>query len=86
MTQKEKLIKRLSSIPRDFNINELNKLMQSLGYKEYKKGKSAGSRIAFYHPETKLIVNLHRPHPGNELKVYQVKEIIKFLKRTGDID
>ena len=32
-----------------------------------------------------MIINLHRPHPGNELKVYKIKEIIKFLKRTGGI-
>ena len=85
MTQKEKLLRRISSIPKDFSISELYKLMKSLGYSAYTKGKTSGSRIAFYHSEKKMIINLHKPHPGNELKVYQIKEIIKFLKRTGDI-
>ena len=85
MTKKEKLLDYLCSLPRDFTINELTKLMNSLGYIQYKRGKTSGSRIAFYHQEKKLILNLHKPHPGNELKIYQIKEVIKFLKRAGEI-
>ena len=85
MTRKEKLIEQLCSLPRDFTINELTKLMKSLGYIEFAKGKTSGSRIAFYHKEKKIVLNLHKPHPGNELKIYQIKEVIKFLKRAGEI-
>ena len=84
MTKKEKLLDHLCSLPRDFTINHLNKLMKSLGYIEYAKGKTSGSRIAFYHQEKKLILNLHKPHPVIELKIYKIKEIIKFLKRAGE--
>lgn len=59
--------------------------MKSLGYIEYSKGKTSGSRIVFYRQEKKLILNLHKPHPGNELRIYQIKEVIKFLKRAGEI-
>jgi len=59
--------------------------MKSLGYIQYKRGKTSGSRIAFYHQRSKLILNLHKPYPGKELKIYQIKEIIKFLKRAGEI-
>ena len=85
MTKKEKLLDDLCSLPRDFTINHLNKLMKSLGYIQYKRGKTTGSRIAFYHQEKKLILNLHKPHPSNELKIYQIKEVIKFLKKAGEI-
>ncbi len=85
MTQKEKLLARLCSLPNDFTINQLKRLMKSLSYIEYQRGKTSGSRIAFYHPEKKLVLNLHKPHPSNELKIYQIKEIIKFLKRTGEL-
>ncbi len=85
MTKKEKLLDHLCSLPRDFTINHLNKLMKSLGYIQDKRGKTSGSRIAFYHQEKKLILNLHNPHPGNELKIYQIKEVIDFLKRAGEI-
>jgi hypothetical protein len=73
MTKKEKLINQLCSLPKDFTIYELTNLMKSLGYIEFKKGKTSGSRIAFYHKEKKMILNLHKPHPGNELKIYQIK-------------
>ncbi|MDD4363958.1 MAG: type II toxin-antitoxin system HicA family toxin [Atribacterota bacterium] len=70
MTKKEKLLDYLCSLPRDFTVNELTKLMKSLGYIEYKKGKTSGSRIGFYHQKKKTMLNLHKPHPGNELKIY----------------
>ncbi len=85
MTKIENLIEQLCSLLRDFTVNELNKLMKSLGYVQYQRGKTSASRIAFYHQEKKLIINLHKPHPGNELKIYQIKEVIKFLKRAGEI-
>lgn len=85
MSQKEKLFNRLKSLPKDFTINELTRLMKLLGYTQYTKGKTSGSRIAFYHQKNKYIINLHKPHPGNELKIYQLKEIIKFLKNTGEL-
>ena len=85
MTKIENLIEQLCSLLRDFTVNKLNKLMKSLGYVQYQRGKNSASRIAFYHQEKKLIINLHKPHPGNELKIYQIKEVIKFLKRAGEI-
>jgi len=86
MTRASKLINRLLTRPKDFTYDELRKLMFSLSYIEYSKGMTSGSRVAFYNKETKFILRLHKPHPRNELKEYQIKEIIEFLKRTGDIN
>lgn len=80
MSQKEKLIARLLTRPRNFTWNELARLLSALGYKEIKKGKTGGSRRRFEHRERPSI-NLHKPHPGNELKAYQVHELIEFFKR-----
>jgi hypothetical protein len=85
MTKEEKLIDRLLAQPKDFTYLELRRLMISLGYIEDSRGRSSGSRVAFFHPRTSRILMLHKPHPGNELKVYQVRLVIDFLKGTGDI-
>lgn len=85
MGKNKKLLKRLLDQPKGFTYAELKKLMFTFGFEEDNKGKSSGSRVAFYHSQKKLILRLHKPHPNNELKAYQIKEIIEFLKGTGDI-
>ena len=85
MTRETKLVKRLLDEPRDFSYAELKKVMASFGFEEDASGKSSGSRVAFYHPKMNLILRLHKPHPGNELKMYQIKQVIGFLRETGDI-
>ena len=71
----------MKSKPNDFTYNELVSLLTGLGYTEIKKGKSAGSRKAFINPETSHIIRLHRPHPGNILKKYQVLQVLDELEK-----
>jgi hypothetical protein len=85
MTREAKLVKRLLDEPRDFSYAELKKVMASFGFVEDASGNSSGSRVAFFHPDKKLVLRLHKPHPGNELKTYQIKQVIGFLRETGDI-
>lgn len=85
MSKKEKLIERLLTIPRDFTYYEACRLLTNLGYIEDVKGKTSGSRIAFYHKTTKRVFLLHKPHPDSYLKMYVVRELIKFLKESGEI-
>lgn len=80
MSQEEKLIKRLLSKPKDFTYDELRKLLRKLGYEENQSGKTSGSRVAFINPESEHIIRLHKPHPHNELKQYQMEQIIEELK------
>lgn len=84
MTKKDKLLQKLYSVPKDFTYNELRSLMISLSLIEINKGKTSGSRVAFYNEEKDVILRLHKPHPNNELKQYQIKEIIDFLNRIGE--
>jgi hypothetical protein len=81
MSKQEKQLQRLLSRPRDFTYDELKSLLHGLGYREETKGKTSGSRVAFIHNQTLHIISLHKPHPGNELKVYQIDQIIEALKK-----
>jgi predicted RNA binding protein YcfA (HicA-like mRNA interferase family) len=80
MNKHDKLLSRLFERPKDFKWRELQTLLSGLGYKE-KSG--SGSRVKFYHPESKSIIALHRPHPGNIVKAYAVNEVIDKLKQEG---
>jgi hypothetical protein len=83
MTKKDKLIERFLSLPRDFEIDELNTLMKRFGYSV--SNKPSGSRMAFLKEETKAIARIHRPHPGKIINPATLKDIYDFLKEQGDI-
>lgn len=71
--------------PADFRYSDLKKIMAAFGYKEYTKGKTSGSRVMFYHPETKAVFQMHKPHPGDEMKKASVEDAVDFLKEHGHI-
>lgn len=72
MSRHEKLLNRFLSKPTDFSYNELTTLLRGFGYEEIKTGRTAGSRVAFFNNETNHIMRLHKPHPKNILKRYQL--------------
>ena len=82
MGQKEKLIQRLKSRPKDFTFDEAETLLRYLDYLRSNKGKTSGSRVMFVsedHPD----ILLHKPHPQKELKGYQVKQLLEILEQEG---
>ena len=79
MSKEEELINRLLMKPKDFSYKELRRLLTHLGYSENQGGKTSGSRVSFYNSETNHIIRLHKPHPGNELKQYQIEQLIEEL-------
>lgn len=82
MGQKEKLIERLKSRPKDFTFDEAETLLRYLSYARANKGKTSGSRVAFIsdaHPP----ILMHKPHPRRELLDYQVKQLIDALEQEG---
>ena len=81
MSRHDKLIKRLLSKPTDFKYNELRTLLNYMGYTESNMGKSSGSRVAFINETNKHIIRLHKPHPKNILKMYQIELIIQELQK-----
>ncbi len=82
MSQREKLLKRLSERPKDFTWDEVESLLGSLGYKKIKTGRTSGSRRRFVHESMAPII-LHEPHPQNILKQYQIELIIEALEKEG---
>jgi len=80
MSKKEKLIARLRQKPPDFTWRELVRLLHALGYAEVAGGKTGGSRRKFVHASAPTIT-LHKPHPHNTLKHYQVKQVLALLEK-----
>ena len=82
MSSKEKLIARFLTIPSDFTFDELERLLTIFGYEKSNKGKTSGSRVIFKdkagHP-----IMLHKPHPGNIVKQYAVRQVLEELQSKG---
>ena len=82
MGQKEKLIKKLFSKPKNFTFSEAESLLAYFDYEKSNKGKTSGSRIMFVSKKHASIL-LHKPHPRKELLEYQIKQLIAVLKQEG---
>ncbi len=82
MGQKEKLMKRLKARPKDFTFDEAETLLRYLGYTISDKGKTSGSRVIFTN-ESRAPILMHKPHPGRELKEYQIKLLVEKLEKEG---
>lgn len=79
MSKIEKEIERLKSKPKDFTYDEAKRILNNFGFVENNKGKTSGSRVKFVD-EKNRIIELHKPHPKNILKPYQINLIIDKLK------
>ena len=82
MSQKEKLIQKLKSRPRDMTFEEVEALLKYLTYSRSDKGRTSGSRVMFVSDRYAPIL-LHKPHPRKELLAYQVKQLIEILEQEG---
>lgn len=85
MSKEEKLIERLKSLPLDFTFSEACTILTRLGYEEKQKGKTSGSRLMFIRQKDNHKILLHKPHPGDIMKLYSVKDLLNSLKGNGDI-
>ena len=83
MGQKDKLIAKLKSNPRNFTFEEAETLLSYFGYYRNNKGKTSGSRVMFINDENKSKIVMHKPHPRKELLEYQVKQLVAQLKQEG---
>jgi len=74
---------RLKSVPSDYTFSEAKSLMEGIGFVEYNKGKSSGSRVMFVKDGIKIL--LHKPHPKNEMKKYAVRQLKEQLESMGEL-
>ena len=80
MSKIEKEIERLKLRPKDFTYQELKQILNNFGFFENNKGKTSGSRIVFENKDINKKIELHKPHPSNVLKMYQINIIIGVLE------
>lgn len=77
---RERQLKRFLLMPKDFSYDELIKLLKSFGFEKRAAGKTSGSRVRFVNPEfPEYPVLFHKPHPGNTIKLYVLKNVLTVL-------
>lgn len=84
MGTKEKLIERFKTLPSDFTFDEVERLLKNFGYSKSNKGRTSGSRVIFKNADKRPIM-IHRPHPGNIIKAYAMKQLSDELIEAGFI-
>lgn len=82
MGTKDKLIERFKQQPSDFTFDEMERLLSLFGYTKSNKGKTSGSRIIYKNSDKRPIM-IHKPHPGNIIKSYAMKQVLNDLTEAG---
>ncbi len=80
MSVKEKMIKRLLSMPSDYTFNELCSLASKLECTISQDGN--GSRCLLISSTGKRLC-FHKPHGYSYFKKYIIKDFIVFFQREG---
>jgi len=82
LSKVDKIIKKLQKkpTPKDFKWEELIKILKHFGFVVVPSTKTGGSRRKFIN-DGKVIISLHEPHSSNELKKYQIDQILEVLKK-----
>ena len=70
-------------MPSDYTYDEARYLLSNMGFSEYTKGKTSGSRVVFIRNNDKIL--LHKPHPGNVMRQYAVRQLVKELEELGEL-
>lgn len=81
MSTKEKALLRIKQKPKDYTYKEAKSLLEQLGFKEYPKGKTSGSRMKFYRQSDGLVFMLHKPHPGDVMSPGAIRDFAAFIER-----
>lgn len=79
MGRKEKLVNRFLSSPKDFTFDEVVTLLHFFDFEQMKTGKTGGSRVRFRNEKLNKEFKMHKPHPSNILKMYQLNDIKLLL-------
>lgn len=85
MSQFEKARERLLMCPKDYTYSDAKYLLSQLGFEEFTKGKTSGSRVKFYRASDKRTYLLHKPHPGNVMSPGAIRDLADFLRNMGEL-
>jgi len=80
LSKDQKQLERFLSIPADYSWDELVTLVGSYGFDE--DTKSGGSRRCFISAKGWKMF-LHKPHPGNIVKRYAIRQVKDALVEFG---
>jgi hypothetical protein len=56
-----------------------------MGHLGYQEQTGSGSRRKFINRSTGHVISMHKPHPSEILKSYQIKQVISALEDEGAI-
>lgn len=82
----EKYKDRLKLVPKDYTYSEAKTLLCNIGFNEINKGRTSGSRVMFFRESDNAKILLHKPHPGDQMKVAAIKALLNKLIELGDIN
>ena len=85
MSKLDKAKERLLTIPTDYTYSEAKYLLGQLGFVEYTKGKTSGSRVKFFRQADNEMILLHKPHPSSVMSVGSVRDLAEYLQRIGEL-
>lgn len=85
MSKFDKLREKINDDRNTVTYTEMARFLKCLGYKESNKGKTSGSRVRFFREKDKQIVDLHKPHPGNDMKIIAKRSVAKLLRERGEL-
>lgn len=88
MSQNEKLIRRVLSVPTDLSYGDFVRFMYLFGYEE--DDSPNGSRVKFYKKTgdtVRVFAMAHKPHGkgGAVMKAYMIREALAFLKEADEL-
>lgn len=80
MSKLNKFLKKLQNHHSKWIWNDLVSLLKLLCYKQTE---GSGSRVKFDNGNPLDLINLHKPHPGNDVKTYVIRQVREKLKNGG---
>lgn len=85
MSKFEKAKKRILSRPADYTYTEAKYLLGKMGFEEFNKGKTSGSRVRFFREYDDKVILLHKLHPEDEMDRGAVIQLVDYLKEIGEL-
>ncbi len=80
MSKLEKLLEKMGNHKATWTWHELCSLLVKLGYTQEE---GDGSRVKFDNGNATDLINLHKPHPSNEVKAYVIRQVREKLTTGG---
>lgn len=85
MSKFDKAKERILGRPKDYTYTEAKYLLGKMGFEEFNKGKTSGSRVRFFRAEDKKVILLHKPHPEDVMDCGAVRSLVDYLREIGEL-